>query len=115
MVARRQHFDDDHTEEQKKSDQISLHVSPQLGKRIKAAAEKNKQTVEEYLNTIFPEEGIITPAQQELSADEAIERLLQLHEQVMKESNGKLFEDSTEVIRQMREERTAYLEEQHKL
>jgi len=40
---------------------------------------------------------------------EAIERLRQIREEIMKDRNGKLFEDSAEMIRQMREERTKQL------
>ena len=40
---------------------------------------------------------------------EAIERLRQIREEIMKDRNGELFEDSVEMIRQMREERTNQL------
>jgi hypothetical protein len=40
---------------------------------------------------------------------EAIEQLRQIREEIMKDRNGELFEDSTEMIRQMREERTEEL------
>jgi hypothetical protein len=40
---------------------------------------------------------------------EAIERLRQIREEIMKDRNGELFEDSTELIRQEREKRTEYL------
>jgi 2'-5' RNA ligase superfamily len=40
---------------------------------------------------------------------ETLEQLRQFRERLMKENNGKLFEDSTEIIRQQREERTRQL------
>ncbi|SRR6266567_8183267 len=40
---------------------------------------------------------------------EAIERLRQIREEIMKNRNGKLFEDSAELIRREREKRTEYL------
>jgi len=40
---------------------------------------------------------------------EAIERLRQIREEIMKDRNGKLFEASAEMIRKMREERTKQL------
>ena len=40
---------------------------------------------------------------------EAIERLRRIREEIMKERNGKLFEDSAELIRREREKRTEYL------
>ncbi len=40
---------------------------------------------------------------------ELLEQVYRVREQIMQESNGKLFEDSTEIIRQQREERTRQL------
>jgi hypothetical protein len=40
---------------------------------------------------------------------EAIERLRQIREEIMQSRNGKLFEDSAELIRREREKRTEYL------
>ena len=40
---------------------------------------------------------------------EAIKRLRQIREEIMKNRNGKLFEDSAELIRREREKRTEYL------
>ena len=42
---------------------------------------------------------------------EAIERLRQLRKKILQQHNGQLFEDSAELIHQMREERTQYLME----
>lgn len=44
-----------------------------------------------------------------------LERLQRLREEIMKDRNGELFEDSTEMIRQMREERAEYLASLHTL
>ena len=40
---------------------------------------------------------------------EAIERLLKFREELIQETNGQLFEDSAEILRQEREKRTEYL------
>lgn len=40
---------------------------------------------------------------------EAIERLHRLRKQILQENNGQLFEDSAEMLRQQREERTQQL------
>lgn len=40
---------------------------------------------------------------------ELLEHVYRVHEQIMRGTNGKLFEDSTEIIRQQREERTRQL------
>jgi hypothetical protein len=42
---------------------------------------------------------------------EFLQRVLQVRERIMRESKGMLFEDSAELIRQQREERTQYLME----
>ena len=42
---------------------------------------------------------------------EFLQRVLQVRERIMRESKGKLFEDSAEMIRRQREERTQYLME----
>ena len=39
----------------------------------------------------------------------AIERLLKFREELIQETNGQLFEDSAEILRQEREKRTEYL------
>ena len=40
---------------------------------------------------------------------EAIERLRQIREEIMKDRNGEFFEDSAEILRREREKRTEYL------
>ncbi len=42
---------------------------------------------------------------------ETIEQFRRIREKILQERKGQPFEDSTELIRQMREERTKYLEE----
>jgi len=46
--------------------------------------------------------------------DDFLEKVYQLRERIIQESKGHIFEDSAELVRQMREERTRYLEELHK-
>jgi len=53
-------------------------------------------------------------SQEDSTPDDTImKRLYQIREQIIRESKGQIFEDSTELIRQMREERTKELEELH--
>lgn len=40
-------------------------------------------------------------------------KVLAVHEEIRRSTNGRIFEDSTELIRQMREERTRELMERH--
>ena len=109
MAVRRQEHDDDRTENETR---ITLQISPRLQRRIKKAVAGSDLSVEEYLENVLEqtipiemdsnEQGIIT--------SEIIERLHQLREQILQERQGKPFEDSTEMIRQMRDERTQQLE-----
>lgn len=44
---------------------------------------------------------------------EFLAKVLDVHEEIRQSTNGRIFEDSTELIRQMREERTRELMERH--
>ena len=109
MAIRKQEHGADHTEGSENATDITLEISPEIRRRIQKAAAENNLSVEEYLEQILPietdsnkQQGIITP--------EAIERLHRLRNQILQDRQGKPFEDSTEMIRQMREERTQHLE-----
>jgi hypothetical protein len=56
-----------------------------------------------------PDEAKKTPRQHRPVTREAIERLRQIREEIMKDRNGELFEDSAEILRREREKRTEYL------
>ncbi len=117
MAVRKQDFDDNDEQSSKtaKRPRITIDVSPELRRRIKIAASQNDQSISEYVGKILDEAvpGEVSTIQQQGHpvTREAIERLRQLRKKVLAEHNGELFEDSTEMIRQMREERSRELEQ----
>lgn len=98
-----------------KRSRITIDVSPELRKRIKKAATENELSISEYLGRILEEKvpDEIELAQQERHPvpPDIMEEVYRVQEQVIRDSKGHIFEDSTEVLRRMREERTQYLEE----
>lgn len=115
MALRKEQIEVNYGEEKqtmKERTRITIDISPELRTRIKVAAAENAISISEYLGRIL-EESI--PAQDTGRArghpvtHEAIERLREIREAIMRDRNGKPFEDSTEMIRQMREERSREL------
>lgn len=116
MALRKQEFDD-HEEQSNKStkrSRITIDVSPELRRRIKVAASQSDLSISEYIGKILeqtvPEETSIAEQWQPLPPD-FMEQVYQVREQVLRDSKGELFEDSTELIHQMREERSRELEQ----
>jgi hypothetical protein len=116
MAVRKQDFhddDDEQTENARKRTRITIDVSPEMRRRIKMAALQNDLSIGEYvgriLEQIVPEEALFKERQHRPVTREAIERLLSFREELIKETNGVLFEDSAEILRQEREKRTRYL------
>ena len=117
MAVRKQDFhdddDDDQAENTKKRTRITIDVSPEMRRRIKMAALQNDLSIGEYvgriLEQIVPDETLFKERQHHPVTREAIERLLRFREELIKETNGVLFEDSAEILRQEREKRTRYL------
>ena len=117
MAVRRQDFhedeDDDMGDNAKKRTRITIDVSPEMRRRIKMAALQNDLKVGEYIGRILeenvPDEVPAKRIQGHPVTREAIERLLRFREELIKETNGVLFEDSTEILRQEREKRTRHL------
>jgi hypothetical protein len=58
---------------------------------------------------IIQKEKVIQDEQLRPLTQEGVDRLRRFHEQLKAETNGILFDDSTELVRQMREERSRYL------
>jgi hypothetical protein len=95
---------------------IDITVSPELYCRMRMAASQNNLSLKEYieytLGEVVPGEASLIQHQYRPMTREAIERLREISEQIMQDRGGKPFEeDSAELIRQMREERSQYLEE----
>lgn len=120
MAVRKQEFDDNEgrMSQTAKRSRITFDVSPELQRRIKIAALQNNLSLGAYLGRILddvvPQE--VNVAQQEMRpiTRESVERLRRLRERILQDRAGRTFEDSSEMIRQMREERTEYLEESQK-
>ena len=118
MAVRKQDFhdddDDEQTENARKRTRITIDVSPEMRRRIKMAALQNDLSIGEYvgriLEQIVPDETTNTQ-QRRPATRRMLEELRQLREEIMQDRNGQPFEDSTEMIRQMREERSRELEQ----
>jgi hypothetical protein len=108
MSMQKHNFNDDHTDDESKA-QITFEISPEIFQRIQKAAIKSNLSIKEYLEQMFPSETAPNE-QQGYVMPETIERLRQLRNQILQDRHGKPFEDSTEIIRAMREDRTKYLE-----
>lgn len=115
MALRKEDIDPDaqQTDKAKKRSRITFDVAPELRRRIKLAALHDNLSVGEYLSRILeetvPEEVSIKQRERRPVTPEAVERLLRVREKIIQDRQGKPFEDSTEMIRQMREERTREL------
>jgi predicted metal-dependent RNase len=98
-----------------KRSRITIDVSPELRRRIKLAALQHDLSISEYvgdiLEEVVPKEASTAQRQHHPITHEAIERLKRISEQIMQDRGGKLFENTAEMIRQMREERSKYLGE----
>ena len=115
MALRKQEFDDHEEQSNKatKRSRITIDVSPELRRRIKIAASQNDLSISEYLGRILdeavPRESNAPQQVGQPVTRETIERLHRLREQIWEENNKEFFEDSAEVLRQQRDERTRYL------
>ena len=113
MAAQRQRYDDndEHTETEntKKRVRLTFDVTPDLRRRIKLAAVKDNLTLNEYLGQVLdevvPVEEEIMQKQRQPVSREAIERLLQFRQELIKETNGIVFDDTAEILHQEREKR----------
>lgn len=98
----------------KKRTRIMIDVSPELRRRIKLAAAREDVTIREYLERIIEEAVPMAPAEQQPEyapiSKEYVEGLRQFQQYLAQKYPGVIFEDSADVVRRMREERTEYLE-----
>ncbi|SRR6266446_5267695 len=103
------------TKHSAKRSRITFDVSPELRRRIKMAALQHDLSIGEYLGHILeqavPDEAAITQRERRYATPETLRRVLRVRERLLQESKGELFEDSAELLRKQREERTRYLEQ----
>ena|ERR1700676_1883020 len=92
--------------------QLLLDLNPALQQRIESAATERgislKDYIEELLERTVPP-YTNHPRKRRPMSREAFQGLLALREQIKQNHPGQVFDDSTEMIRQMREERAKYL------
>ncbi len=118
MALRKEDFNDDDEQQEAgtmKRSRITIDISPELRRRIKMAASQNDLSISEYLGQILersvPDEISLVEQEMHPVPSDILEEVDRIHERVIRESKGHIFEDSAEVLRQQREERTQYLEE----
>ena len=116
MAVQREH-DDDQVDESRTG--LFIDVAPELLERIKAAAAQRNLSLEEYVRRVL-ERSVSSEANvDEVDSEQAsgrlnraaVDRLLRFHEELKRAHPGVVFEDSTELLRQAREERTRQLEQ----
>ena len=108
MAIQHQH-NDDHTND------LIINIHPQLRRRLTIAAAQSNLSLEEYVGRLL--EQLVPPvtiATQERSGRldrRAVEDLKRYREEIRRTHPGQVFEDSVELLRQAREERTRELEQ----
>lgn len=90
-----------------KRPRLTIDISPQMRRRIKAAAALRDMTVREYVERILEEAVPEAPAREEAPrhriTPEAVERLFRTRDRIMR---GRVFtDDSTDLLNEAREER----------
>ena len=120
MAVQRHEFDSSNQQDQKqaKRSRITFDVSPELRRRIKVAAAQQNASIGEYLGHIIEEvvpKEIAKPEQPwRPITRKSSEKLRTIRERLLTDHDGEPFEDSTETIRERREDRVHYLEETQK-
>ena len=117
MALRKEDFHDDDEQQETntmKRSRITIDISPELRRRIKVAASQRDLSISEYLGNILeqsvPDEASMRQPGRPVT-QETLERLRRIREKILQDRQGKLFEDSTEMIHKMREERSQELEQ----
>jgi hypothetical protein len=118
MALRKENFHDDDEQQEAntmKRSRITIDINPELRRRIKIGASRNDLSISEYLGRILeeniPDEVSIKQRQRKPLTRETLEHVYQVREEIMEHTNRRIFEDSTEIIRQMREERSQELDQ----
>lgn len=101
----RKHMDKNQASERHR---IVIDITPELNERIQAAARQHNLTIDQYLegllDEVIPEQDTTQRPRKSINP-EAVEKLWQLQEQILREHGGKPFESSVELLRESREER----------
>jgi len=96
-----------------KRSRITINITPELHRRIKLSAFQRDLSIGEYIEDILdetvPTQESPTQGERHPVTRDFLESVYRVRERIMHESQGQLFEDSAEPIRQQREERTLQL------
>src|SRR2546429_9385981 len=118
MALRKEDFHNEDKQQEAntmKRSRITIDISPELRRRIKVAASQRDLSISEYLGDILeenvPDEINLVEQNTHPVPSDILEEVDRIHERVLRESKGQIFEATAEVLRQQREERTQYLEE----
>ena len=110
-MALHDEYGDDHNKLPRKRPRLMVDINPDLLQRIKIAAANKDVSIQEYVEVILDQ---VVPSEKRERGrlnSAALEDLLETREEILHERQGKPFTDSTELIQQMREERSEYLGE----
>lgn len=104
-----QHHNDDQT------NGIIIKLVPELRRRIKKAAARSQLSEQEYIGYILEQ---VVPSEESAAEEKsgrlnqaAVRDLLHFREEIRRAHSEQTFEDSAELVRQAREERTRELEQ----
>jgi hypothetical protein len=117
MALRKEDFDEEDENQETstmKRSRITIDISPELRRRIKIAALQNDSSISEYVGDILEKnvpDGASMIRQRRPATRKMLDELIEIRDRILQERNGQPFEDSTEMIRQMREERSRELEQ----
>ena len=104
-----QNSNDDHLSD------LILHIQPHLRRRLRIAAAQSRLSEEEYVGRLL--EHVVPHESESLQLSSrhlnraAVESLKQYREALQHAHPGQVYEDSVELLRQAREERTRELEQ----
>jgi len=100
------------TQDQPDRSQLIIDINPDLRHRLETAAEQHDASLREYiealLERIASRDANIVQQRKPMSF-ESFQELLRLREQIKHNHPGQTFDDSTDIIREMREERSRHL------
>jgi hypothetical protein len=115
-MAMQSQYNDEQKKPAGKRPRLMIDISHSLRRRIKVAAAQRDLSINEYVGNILeqtvPAEEVNKPDKQVRPiSHESLERLLSTRKQIIQERQGQPFDDSNELIWQMREERSQHLGE----
>jgi hypothetical protein len=93
---------------------VTINLSSEIYSQIKAEAHQHDQSVSEYIENVFSQSfpsKIAAVQRPHPLTPEILESMMAARKQILQDTGEQLFEDSTELIRQMRLERSEELDQ----